>query len=62
MKGNPTARRAGLIGAEQPGGNVGGYWVVFVLRRTTMLKSTPAEQAEQLPYNHYLQQFLTFLK
>lgn len=27
-----------------------------------MLKSTPAEQAEQLPYNHYLQQFLIFLK
>jgi len=27
-----------------------------------MSKSTPAEHAEQLLYNHHLQEFLTFLK
>jgi site-specific recombinase XerD len=51
------------VGALLPSGDAGGYWVGFSFeRRTTVSKSTPAEQTEQLLYNHHLQEFLTFLK
>jgi hypothetical protein len=31
-------------------------------RRNTVSRSMPAEQGEPSPYNHHLQEFLTFLK
>jgi hypothetical protein len=34
----------------------------FSQRRTSLSKSTPTEQAEQLLYNHHLQEFQTSLK
>ena len=47
----------------QPGGNAGGYWVDFLSRGDPPCPNQCSlEQSESLPYNHHLQQFLTFLK
>src|SRR5260370_4177329 len=57
----PTQRQR-FKGVVQPSGNAGGYWLDFLSKETTVSRSMLAEQNEPSPYNHHLQQFLTFLK